>query len=236
MEGRMKKYRQLSPERAKESTTRASPFHGSHYFFPDGLYLRDLMFERQRNGFDVLLVLSYKNGYVWHDLCYDDLSFPHRNDVLKVQSSFKNPILKLDLALKRGVCFSRPSSRLSNGIEELNTLFASLLISRVTRAQCWEKFLLEWFLSLTEYKVYKSESLADASAQTEGCPVLFGAHACTRNCPNDDGLLEKETSGSRSNQVPGVKDSPEISRDFVSPLPQHPVLLHQVVGPIPWNR
>ncbi|XP_019054521.1 PREDICTED: protein UPSTREAM OF FLC-like isoform X2 [Nelumbo nucifera] len=110
MEGRMKKYRQTSPERARV-WTEPSPKHQNrkvpvvyylcrsrhleHPHFievplssPEGLYLRDVI--------DRLNVLrgrgmpfmyswsckrSYKNGFVWHDLSEDDLILPaHGNE------------------------------------------------------------------------------------------------------------------------------------------------------------
>ncbi|GMP88780.1 hypothetical protein CsSME_00040633 [Camellia sinensis var. sinensis] len=106
MEGRVKKFRQVSPERAKVWTERSPKYQQirkvpvvyylcrnrqlEHPHFievplssPDGLYLKDVI--------DRLNVLrgkgmaymyswsckrSYKNGFVWHDLSEHDLIFP----------------------------------------------------------------------------------------------------------------------------------------------------------------
>ncbi|XP_052200627.1 protein SOSEKI 3-like isoform X2 [Diospyros lotus] len=106
MEGRPKKFRQLSPDRAKVWTERSSKYHQArkvpvvyylcrnrqleHPHFievplssPDGLYLRDVI--DRLNGlrgrgmasmYSWSCKRSYKNGFVWHDLSEDDLIFP----------------------------------------------------------------------------------------------------------------------------------------------------------------
>lgn len=76
-------------------------------------------------------------------------------------------------------------------------------------------------LSLAEYKVYKSDGLADASTQTEenSSKRVRARDTCMRGVSTDDGLVEAESSGVRSSQVSRVKATPEISRDFVSPPP-----------------
>ncbi|KAL0418251.1 UNVERIFIED_CONTAM: protein UPSTREAM OF FLC [Sesamum radiatum] len=282
MEGRMKKYRQLSPERAKVWTEKSPRYHYNHqqqhsckvpvvYYLcrnrqlehphfmevtissPDGLYLRDVI-ERlnvlrgrgMASMYSWSCKRSYKNGYVWHDLCYDDLILPaHRNEyVLKGSELFQESDSGRFSPAETGILRNQkalpepPSSRSqeeSSSSSSLNGITTKTSqddeLSPPDQRPCSSAVSPElsvgknssWngSLSLTEYKVYKSESLADASTQTEdNVSSAVGAQdACTRNCPNDDGLLEKETSGSRSNQVPGVKDSPEISPDFVSPPP-----------------
>ncbi|XP_061345399.1 protein SOSEKI 3-like [Gastrolobium bilobum] len=106
MEARMKKYRQVSPERAKVWTEKSPKYHQNrkvpviyylcrnrqleHPHFmevplssPDGLYLRDVI-ERlnalRGRGMASLYSWSckrsYKNGFVWHDLFEDDLILP----------------------------------------------------------------------------------------------------------------------------------------------------------------
>ncbi|XP_059298400.1 protein SOSEKI 3-like isoform X1 [Lycium ferocissimum] len=120
MEERMKKYRQLSPERAKVWTEKSPKYHQQqqpndgkvpvvyylcrnrqleHPHFmevpissSDGLYLRDLIkrFNVLRgkgmaSSYSWSCKRSYKNRFVWHDLCEDDLILPvHGNEyVLK---------------------------------------------------------------------------------------------------------------------------------------------------------
>ncbi|KAK1307840.1 hypothetical protein QJS10_CPA09g01880 [Acorus calamus] len=117
MEGRMRKYSQVSPERSKVWTEPPQKYHQQqmhppqqlqqgkkipvvyylcrnrhleHPHFievplssPDGLYLRDVI-ERlnvlRGKGMAAMYSWSckrsYKNGFVWHDLCEDDLILP----------------------------------------------------------------------------------------------------------------------------------------------------------------
>ncbi|KAK4351457.1 hypothetical protein RND71_030770 [Anisodus tanguticus] len=123
MEERLKKYRQLSPERAKVWTEKSPKYQQQqqqpqqndgkvpvvyylcrnrqleHPHFmevplssPDGLYLRDVIkrFNVLRgrgiaSSYSWSCKRSYKNRFVWHDLCEDDLILPaHGNEyVLK---------------------------------------------------------------------------------------------------------------------------------------------------------
>ncbi|CAI0452797.1 unnamed protein product [Linum tenue] len=106
MEARMKKYRQVSPERAKVWTERSPKYHQhrkvpvvyylcrnrqlEHPHFievplssPDGLYLRDVIEKlnvlRGRgmaSMYSWSSKRSYKSGFVWHDLSEDDLIVP----------------------------------------------------------------------------------------------------------------------------------------------------------------
>ncbi|XP_010243223.1 PREDICTED: protein UPSTREAM OF FLC [Nelumbo nucifera] len=110
MEGRVKKYRQTSPERARV-WTEPSPKHQNrkvpvvyylcrnrhleHPHFievplssPEGLYLRDVV-ERLNvlrgrgmpSMYSWSCKRSYKNGFVWHDISEDDLILPaHGNE------------------------------------------------------------------------------------------------------------------------------------------------------------
>lgn len=75
-------------------------------------------------------------------------------------------------------------------------------------------------LSLTEYKIYKSDGLADASTQTEeivGRPKA--RDTCTRGVSTDDGSLEHECGGHYQPRNPQGKENAEICSDSVSPPP-----------------
>ncbi|KAL0460627.1 UNVERIFIED_CONTAM: protein UPSTREAM OF FLC [Sesamum latifolium] len=286
MEGRMKKYRQLSPERAKVWTEKSPRYHYNHhnnhqqqhsskvpvvYYLcrnrqlehphfmevtissPDGLYLRDVI-ERlnvlrgrgMASMYSWSCKRSYKNGYVWHDLCYDDLILPaHGNEyVLKGSELFQESDSGRFSLAETGILRNQkalPEPPSSGSQEESSS--SSSLNGRTTKTSQDDELSLpdqrpcsssvspelsvgknsSWngSLSLTEYKVYKSDGLADASTQTEEnvSSALGARDACTRSRPTDDGLLENEISGNRPNQVPRVKDSPEISQHFVSPPP-----------------
>lgn len=76
-------------------------------------------------------------------------------------------------------------------------------------------------LSLTEYKVLRSDGLADASTQTEEniSRTNEARETCTRGVSTDDGSLEPESIVSRPNHVPHGKDTGNISRDSISPAP-----------------
>lgn len=75
-------------------------------------------------------------------------------------------------------------------------------------------------LSLAEYKVYKGDGLADASTQTEesGNRLNKARETCTRGVSTDDGTSEPQNSATQ-NQVSQVKETSEISSDYVSPPP-----------------
>lgn len=74
-------------------------------------------------------------------------------------------------------------------------------------------------LSLTEYKVYKNDGLADASTQTDenGNVVNKARETCTRGVSTDEGTSEPEGNASCENQISEVKETSEISRDSSPP-------------------
>ncbi|KAK9279861.1 hypothetical protein L1049_013543 [Liquidambar formosana] len=275
MEGRMKKYRQVSPERAKVWTERSPKYQQSrkvavvyylcrnrqleHPHFmevplssPDGLYLRDVI--------DRLNVLrgrgmpsmyswsckrSYKSGFVWHDLCEDDLILPaHGNEyVLKGSELFEdsnpdhfsavrntkmqNPKQLPEPASSRSQDDSSSSSSM-NGKEakhsqedELSPPLQRPGSSGVSpESQVGKNCSWGGSLSLTEYKVYKSDGSADASTQTdENVSRPKTRETCTRGVSTDDGSIEPECPELYQNQIPRVKENSEICRETVSPPP-----------------
>lgn len=76
-------------------------------------------------------------------------------------------------------------------------------------------------LNLTEYKVYKSDGLADASTQTEENAIETNKarETCTRGVSTDDGSLEPESNESCQNQVPCMKETSDVARGSISPPP-----------------
>ena len=76
-------------------------------------------------------------------------------------------------------------------------------------------------LSLTEYKVYKGDGLADAATQTEehASRRSKAQDTCTRGVSTDDGSLEPECSDVYRNQVSRAKENSEICRESFSPPP-----------------
>ncbi|KAE8037730.1 hypothetical protein FH972_010295 [Carpinus fangiana] len=266
--------REVSPERAKVWREKSPKYHQirkvpvlyylsrnrllEHPHFmevplssTDGLYLRDVI--------DRLNVLrgrgmasmyswsckrSYKSGFVWHDLCEDDLILPaHGNEyVLKGSELFEesdsdrfSPVGNIKMqslkqlpepASSRSHDDSSSSSSM-NGKETKHSQDDEVSPpvqrpssssvspeSRVGKNSSWGGSL-----SLTEYKVYKSDGLADASTQTDENGRPKTRETCTRGVSTDDGSLEPECSEIYQSQVSRVKENFEISRDAGSPPP-----------------
>lgn len=270
----MKKYRQVSPERAKVWTEKSPKYHQNRkvpvvYYLSrnrqlehphfievsvsssEGLYLRDVI--------DKLNVLrgrgmasiyswsckrSYKNGFVWHDLCEDDLILPaHGNEyVLKGSELFDesnsgrlSPVVNTTQNLKQ---LPEPASSRSqddsssasmSGRETKHCLDGELSPpvqcsgSSDVSPESIDGKNSSWTgsLSLAEYKVYKSEGLADASTQTEGLTSRSNStrETCTKGVSTDEGSIDPESNDSHQNNVPCVKETSEICRDSSSPLP-----------------
>ncbi|KAM7496822.1 hypothetical protein LguiA_021236 [Lonicera macranthoides] len=273
MEDRMKKYRQVSPERAKVWTERSPKYQQNrkvpvvyylsrnrqleHPHFievpsssPDGLYLRDVI--------DKLNVLrgrgvaslyswsckrSYKSGYVWHDLSEDDLILPaHGSEyVLKGSELFedsnsghlgpvqntRSPISKQ--LLEPPTSRSQDESSSSASISERDTMHSqdnelsppvehpgSSSVSPKSRDG--KNSSSGGSLSLTEYKVYRSDGLADAATQTE-CTMNKGNEAketCSIGVSTDDGSLEPESNDTCENCIPLAKENLDLCVDSIS--------------------
>ncbi|KAJ7002046.1 protein UPSTREAM OF FLC isoform X1 [Populus alba x Populus x berolinensis] len=217
---------------------------------PDGLYLRDVI-ERlnvlRGRGMASLYSWSskrsYKNGFVWHDLCEDDLILPaHGNEyVLKGSELFEEsnsdhfaPVgtikmqnLKLlpQPASSRSQDDSSSASSL-NGKETKHSQEDEISPrlqhpgssgvspeSTVGKNSSWNGSL-----SLTEYKVYKSDGFANASTQTEeNGSRPKSRETCTRGVSTDDASLERECKEDCQNRLPCVKENSEICENSVSP-------------------
>ncbi|KAK2996091.1 hypothetical protein RJ640_015242 [Escallonia rubra] len=276
MEGRMKKYRQVSPERAKVWTEKSPKYQQNrkvpvvyylcrnrqleHPHFievplssSDGLYLRDVI-----NRLNVLrgrgmasiyswsCKRSYKNGFVWHDLCEDDVILPaHGNEyVLKGSELFEESnsgrfspadVIRsqnLKQAPEPTSSRSQDDSSSSASMNERETKHSqddehSPPVQRPgssgvsPEARVGKHSSYGGSLSLTEYKIYKSDHLADAATQTEEnvSRAKKGRETCTRGVSTDDGSLEPETNDTRQIRAPRVKETTEISRDSSSPPP-----------------
>ncbi|KAL8029710.1 hypothetical protein ABFX02_14G242500 [Erythranthe guttata] len=280
MEGRMKKYRQVSPERAKVWTEKSPKYHYNHnynqqqhnhkvpvvYYLcrnrqlehphfmevpissTDGLYLRDVI-ERlnvlrgrgMASMYSWSCKRSYKNGFVWHDLCDDDLILPaHGNEyVLKGSELFEesnsgnfSPAETIILQNQKALP-EPPSSRSHEESSSSSSLNGTTTktsqedeVSPPDQRPCSSSVSPEFIngknsswngsLSLTEYKIYKSDGLADASTQTEenSNRAVANRDTCTRGVSTDEALLEPK------NEVPRViKGIPATSRNLVSPPP-----------------
>ncbi|KAJ6670373.1 UPSTREAM OF FLC PROTEIN (DUF966) [Salix viminalis] len=219
---------------------------------PDGLYLRDVI-ERlnvlRGRGMASLYSWSskrsYKNGFVWHDLCEDDLILPaHGSEyVLKGSELFEEsnsdrfaPVgtikmqnLKLlpEPASSRSQDDSSSSASL-NGKETKHSQEDEVSPpqqrpgssgvspeSTVGKKSSWNGSL-----SLTEYKIYKSDGFTNASTQTEENVIKpKSRETCSRGVSTDDGSLEQECNENDQNRFPEVKENSEICENPVSPHP-----------------
>lgn len=268
------KYRQVSPERTKVWTERSPKYQQvrrvpvvyylcrnrqlEHPHFievplssTEGLYLRDVI-----NRLNVLrgrgmpslyswsCKRSYKNGFVWHDLCEDDLILPaHGNEyVLKGSELYDESSSGL---------FSSPRKVMNSNLKQLTQPISSRSLDDSSSSssmngkegkhnqedeaspplQCPESFGVSseyglantspstGSLSLTDYKVCRRDNAADASTQTEenvGRPK--SQETCVRGVSTDDIYCEAECND-RHNQVQGAKENSNICTESVSPPP-----------------
>ncbi|XP_062017618.1 protein SOSEKI 3 [Rosa rugosa] len=271
MEDRMKKYRQVSPERAKVWTEKSPKYYQNrkvpvvyylcrnrqleHPHFMEvpvsssqGLCLRDVINKLNAlRGRGIASMYSwsskrsYKNGYVWHDLSEDDVILPAHGDeyVLKGSEIFDesnsdrfSPIANVKIqnlkqlpepTSSRSQDDSSSSSSL-NGKEtkqshedELSPPVERPGGSSSVSSESGKNSSWGGSLSLTEYKVYKSDGLADASTQTEeNVNKLKALETCTRGVSTDDGSLEPDCSYYQD-RIPCLKENSEICSDSVSP-------------------
>ncbi|KAL6199848.1 hypothetical protein ACLB2K_029630 [Fragaria x ananassa] len=271
MEGRMKKYRQVSPERAKVWTEKSPRYHQNrkvpvvyylcrnrqleHPHFMEvpvsssqGLYLRDVINKLNAlRGRGIASMYSwsskrsYKNGYVWHDLSEDDVILPAHGDeyVLKGSEIFDesnsgrfSPIANAQIQTLKQLpeptsSRSRDDSSSSSSLNGKETKHSQEdeLSRPVERPRGSSSVSPEsgknssWggSLSLTEYKVYKSDGLADASTQTEeNVNKPKALETCTRGVSTDEGSLEPDCSDYQD-RIPCLKENSEICSDSNSP-------------------
>lgn len=267
----MKKYRQVSPERAKVWTEKSPKYHQNrkvpvvyylcrnrqleHPHFmevpvtsPQGLYLRDVINKLNAlRGRGIASMYSwsskrsYKNGFVWHDLSEDDLILPAHGDeyVLKgseifIESNSDHSCQVANVKIQNLKQLPEPTS--SRSQDESSS--SSSLNGKETKHSQEEELSppverpggscsvspesgknSSWggSLSLTEYKIYKSDGLADASTQTEeNVNKPKALETCTRGVSTDDGPLESDCSYYQ-NPIPCLKENSEICSDSVSP-------------------
>ncbi|KAM0013888.1 putative protein SOSEKI [Helianthus debilis subsp. tardiflorus] len=204
---------------------------------PEGLFLRDVIEKlnalRGRgmaSMYSWSCKRSYKNGFVWHDLCEDDLILPANGNeyVLKgselVEESNSGrfaPAVKLpnlkqlpEPPSARSQDDSSSSTSMSgrdtknSQDDELSPpvrLSSSSGVSPESRNG--KSTPSNGCLSLTEYKIYKTDGLADASTQTEeNIKINKAKETCTRGVSTDDMVVLDSVS-------PCVKDNSEIQID-----------------------
>lgn len=192
---------------------------------------------------------SYKNGFVWHDLSEDDLILPaHGSEyVLKGSELFDDsnsdhyiPVGNLRLPNLKQLPEPPSTSRSQDDSSSSSSMNGKTAKHSqedeasppVQRPGSFEMSPESSYgknsswggsrsLSLTEYKVYKGDGLADASTQTdqENVSRPKARETCTRGVSTDEGSIEPECNENFQNQVSCVKENSEICRDSVSPPP-----------------
>ncbi|XP_056693400.1 protein SOSEKI 3 isoform X2 [Spinacia oleracea] len=275
MEGRMKKYRQVSPERAKVWKERSPKYVQNrkvpvvyylcrnrqleHPHFievpissPEGLYLRDVI-ERlnilrgrgMASMYSWSSKRSYKSGFVWHDLCEDDLILPAHGDeyILKgsevIEDSNSNSDRFSPVAVYRmhnlkqlpepPSCRSQEdtSPSMSTDDKEIkhpsedeisppSQRSGSSAVSPESRAGSHSPWGTS--LSLTEYKVPKSDCATDASTQTEeNLRLVKQKETCTRGVSTEDETLDGEHHEDTQTHANSTEQNSEIREKSVSP-------------------
>ncbi|XP_026415700.1 protein UPSTREAM OF FLC-like [Papaver somniferum] len=219
----------------------------------EGLYLRDVI-NRLNNlrgrGMASLYSWSckrsYKSGFVWHDLCEDDLILPaHGNEyVLKgselLEESHSDRILpsnvgKLHNSKKlheieyvRGQEAS--SSRVPNMVgkdidkssqeDELSPRLEPPSSSSTSPdSGIGKNHSACDTMSLTEYKIFKGDCAADAATQTEEHIEAKALETCTRGVSTDDRSSELECNENQPSEIQHEIENSEICREEISPPP-----------------
>lgn len=215
---------------------------------PNGLYLRDVI-ERlnvlrgrgMASMYSWSSKRSYRNGFVWHDLSEDDLILPaHGNEyVLKgseiIDESTADHFSPIESSatqnMKQIVVEPPPSSSRSmddssssnnkHSQEDDDELSPPALRSVSSPDSRDAKNSTSWCLA--EYKVYKSEGLADASTQTDETVNNKPVETLSRGVSTDD-AASLSSSESESSEEPSCEgkeeiESAETPRNSVSPPP-----------------
>ncbi|KAH9612640.1 hypothetical protein KSS87_003068 [Heliosperma pusillum] len=218
---------------------------------PQGLFLRDVI-ERlnvlRGRGMAAMYSWSckrsYKNGFVWHDLCEDDIILPaHGNEYIlkgseiieESNSGHLSPIATYRMHNLKQLP-EPPSARSQNdtspsmsmddketkhpGEDEISPPSSQRSNSSGVSPESREEGHYPWStsLSLAEIKLSKSDCATDASTQTEE-NVRKAKHKeiCTRGVSTEDGTLDSK-GNKKSQALPhSSKQNSDIRRDSASP-------------------
>ncbi|KAI3688163.1 hypothetical protein L1987_81872 [Smallanthus sonchifolius] len=213
-----------------------------HLTSSEGLFLRDVIEKlnvlRGRgiaSMYSWSCKRSYKNGFVWHDLCEDDLILPASGNeyVLKgselVEESNSGvfvPAVKLH-NLKQlpepqsarsqddsssSTSMSGRDTKTSQDDELSPPVRHSSSSGASPESRGGKSTASNGCLSLTEYKIYKTDGLADASTQTEEDTKANKAReTCTRGVSTDDVASEALSSCVKDNSEIQIDPSPPYS-------------------------
>ncbi|KAL5986130.1 hypothetical protein ACLOJK_028120 [Asimina triloba] len=163
----------------------------------DGLYLRDLRFRR-----------SYKNGFVWHDLCENDFIYPVHGQEYVLKGSEL-------LEASRGAGSPDAVSSSGNSEKPLELPRSEDQDFPVVRRrhQSWGS------LDLHEYKVYKADSTAEIARKAADASTQTDDRRRRRR-----GVREEREEEEDDEREPVVEENPttELSRDEISPPQSSP--------------
>ncbi|XP_055960286.1 protein SOSEKI 3 [Mercurialis annua] len=188
---------------------------------------------------------SYKNGFVWHDLSEDDLILPaHGSEyILKGSELFdeSNSVHYVPVGAVKTQSLKLLPEPISSRSQDDSSSSSSMNGKEMKRSQeddispplqrpsssdvspeSRDGKNSSWngSLSLTEYKVCKSDGLADASTQTEeNVSRPKSRETCTRGVSTDDNSSEHECNDNYQNHLPRVKENSDTSENSVSPPP-----------------
>ncbi|KAG7538593.1 hypothetical protein ISN44_As13g023400 [Arabidopsis suecica] len=149
---------------------------------------------------------SYKNGFVWHDLCEDDFIFPVQGQeyVLKGSEVLDSCLISNPRSLLETSSFRDPRSL--NPDKNSGDDIPAVISRR--RNQSWSS------IDLSEYKVYKAtESSAESTQRLAADASTQTDDKRRRRKPAKEEIEEVKSPVSYENQ------STELSRDEISPPP-----------------
>ncbi|CAE6250226.1 unnamed protein product [Arabidopsis arenosa] len=179
----------------------------------DGLYLKDVinrLNDLRGKGMASLYSWSskrsYKNGFVWHDLCEDDFIFPVQGQeyVLKGSEVLDSCLISNPRSLLETSSFRDPRSL--NPDKNSGDDIPAVINRR--RNQSWSS------IDLSEYKVYKAtESSAESTQRLAADASTQTDDRRRRRKPAKEEIEEAKSPVSYENQ------STELSRDEISPPP-----------------
>ncbi|KAK9072629.1 hypothetical protein SSX86_009064 [Deinandra increscens subsp. villosa] len=178
---------------------------------------------------------SYKSGFVWHDLCADDLILPANGNEYVLKGSERveesnsghfTPTVKLQ-NLKQlpeppsarshddsssSTCMSGRDTKNSQD-DELSPPVRHSSSSGVSPESGGGKSTASnGCLSLSEYKIYKNDGLADASTQTEeNIKANKARETCTRGVSTEDMAQDPMNSCVKDNSEIQIDPSPPSS-------------------------
>ncbi|KAL4591605.1 hypothetical protein LXL04_004574 [Taraxacum kok-saghyz] len=182
----------------------------------DGLYLRDVIEKlnvlRGRgmaSTYSWSCKRSYKNGFVWHDLCEDDLILPANGNEYVLKGSElveeSNPG-RFPPAIKLQTLKQLPEPPSSRSQDDSSSSTSMSGVSPESRGE--KSTNSGGCLSLTEYKIYKSDGLADASTQTDET-TKGNNNTCTRGVSTDDVAIPSSPQNTEIQLQPQPQQQPD---------------------------